>query len=241
MAHRWFHGLSATVVGTLYEACLDFRSIQRQSCVLTKVDLVKTLHTFVSWRSAARPCRIASLLSIWFVSFLAPGSSWGADFSVTSPGSSYTINSQASDPTLTLVRGQTYTFAISTSTVHPFRINSTGVQNNNISSGTITFTVPLAASNYIYECSIHHFSGRIVTVDPPSFRILSLKLGDTVEFKSLGASNWTITPEFSTDLNANSWRTLTVQSNRFSNGTNEVICGRPAASEVFIRVKAAKN
>jgi hypothetical protein len=195
------------------------------------------IHSFMS-QGGLRPFSVWLLLAASGTLFCQ---SWGADFSVTSPGSSYTINGQTSDPTLTLVRGQTYTFSISTSTVHPFRINSTGVVNNNISSGTITFAVPLVASNYIYECSIHHFFGRIVTVDPPTFRILSLKLGNTVEFKSLGASNWTITPEFSTDLRGNTWSPLTVQSNRFSNGTNEVICGRPSANEVFVRLKAARK
>ncbi len=72
----------------------------------------------------------------------------GADFTVTSPGFFYAISGQQPNPTLTLVRGRTYTFSIAASAVHPFKILSAGVQNNDISSGTITFTVPTTASNY---------------------------------------------------------------------------------------------
>src|SRR5579872_641391 len=62
------------------------------------------------------------------------------DFTVQSPGYYYSINGSAANPTLTLVRGKTYTFQISASSIHPFYIESPGVQNNNISSGTITYT-----------------------------------------------------------------------------------------------------
>ena len=58
----------------------------------------------------------SSQLGFWLLSFSLLGlssNSGAADFNVTSPGSSYTINGQASNPTLTLVRGKTYTFAIS--------------------------------------------------------------------------------------------------------------------------------
>src|SRR3954464_865408 len=64
-----------------------------------------------------------------------------ADFSVSSPGFFYSINGNQPNPTLTLVRGQTYTFSINSSSVHPFEILSPGVQNNNISQGIITYTV----------------------------------------------------------------------------------------------------
>src|SRR5258708_1013551 len=68
-----------------------------------------------------------------------------ADFTVTSPGFFYAINGNHPNPTLTLVRGQTYTFAINTDAIHPFEILSPGVQNNNISQGIITYTVPTVA------------------------------------------------------------------------------------------------
>ena len=94
----------------------------------------------------------------------SPASLSAADFNVTSPGGFYRINNLQPNPTLTLVRGETYTFAVSTAANHPFRILSTNVVGNNTSAGIITFTVPMVASNYVYECSIHHFFGIIMTI-----------------------------------------------------------------------------
>src|SRR5215831_20659602 len=64
-----------------------------------------------------------------------------ADFTVTTPGAAYayTINGMSPNPVLTLTRGKTYTFTISTSSIHPFEITNAppgSVLNNNISSGT---------------------------------------------------------------------------------------------------------
>jgi hypothetical protein len=166
-----------------------------------------------------------------------------ADFTVTSPGSFYRINNMQPNPTLTLVRGQTYTFAVNTSSIHPFRINSAGAVNNNISSGTITYTVPMAVSNYIYECSVHHFFGTINTIPPPpTIRILSLSVGNNLTLISTGTNGWNVLPEFSTNLSTTNWFALTVQTNRFLSGTNETICGKPpGANAVFIRIKSQLN
>jgi len=82
------------------------------------------------------------------VLFLSLTPAFPADFSVTSPGYYYSINGAGPNPALTVERGKTYTFSINTFSVRPFQIRSTGVINNNISSGTITWTVPAAASNY---------------------------------------------------------------------------------------------
>src|SRR5258705_212590 len=53
---------------------------------------------------------------------------FSADFAVTYTGlSAYAFNGAGSNPTLTLIRGQTYTFAVSTPTGpfgHPFRITN---------------------------------------------------------------------------------------------------------------------
>jgi hypothetical protein len=80
---------------------------------------------------------------------------------VTNSGSSsYTINTQT-NPTLTLVRGSTYTFNISAAG-HPFHIQTvsgaysagsvytTGVTNPGADTGTITFVVPVGAPNTLY-------------------------------------------------------------------------------------------
>jgi hypothetical protein len=171
-----------------------------------------------------------------------------ADFSVTSPGFFYNITGFGTqqNPTLTLVRGQTYTFAISTAAVHPFFIKSAGVANNNTSSGTITFTVPNVASNYDYICSIHLFGGKIVTVAPPPppapiVKFLNLSVGSNVTFLSTGTNGWGVTPQFSTNLGSTNWVAMTVLTNRFLNGTNETICGRPPGDNVFIRIQSSPN
>jgi hypothetical protein len=49
-----------------------------------------------------------------------------ADFTVTSPNFFYAINGNQPNPTLTLVRGQTYTFAVNSSSIHPFERSPDG-------------------------------------------------------------------------------------------------------------------
>ena len=86
---------------------------------------------------------------------------------VTNSGSgSYTINTQ-SNPTLTLVRGSTYTFNIN-ATGHPFHIQTvngaysssdvytTGVTNPGAQTGTIIFTVPNGAPSTLYYVCQNH-------------------------------------------------------------------------------------
>jgi hypothetical protein len=172
-----------------------------------------------------------------------------ADFAVTYTGlSAYAFNGTGSNPTLTLIRGQTYTFAVSTPTGpfgHPFRITNApagSTTGNNTSTGTVTFTVPTnEVVNIGYDCSIHHFGGLILTIPPPTFRIVNLSVGQNLVVKSIGTNNWNLTPQYSTNLGGTNWFALTVQSNRFSNGTNETFCGRPPVSNAFIRISARRN
>ena len=181
----------------------------------------------------------AWLSALWLAASLDGAAT--ADFTVTSPGSFYSINGASPNPILTLIRGETYTFAVNTSSLHPFRINSAGAINNNISSGTITYKVPTNAMNYTYECSTHHFGNQIITVPPPTFRILRLDVGTNLVLKSTGTNNWAVFPQFSTNLNTTNWSALTVRSNNFLNGTNEIVCGKPPGSNVFIRLRAQRN
>ena len=87
-------------------------------------------------------------------------------FNVSNNGlTSYTINA-STNPTLNLVRGQTYTFNIN-AIGHPFWIKTaqvtgtgsafnTGVTNNGDDSGTITFVVPQSApATLFYICQFH--------------------------------------------------------------------------------------
>jgi hypothetical protein len=178
-----------------------------------------------------------------------------ADFTVTTPGDSFnfTINGTALSPTITLIRGRLYQFSIGTSGFHPFQLmnagvpltTASGVTNNNISSGTIFFRVPTNAANYSYRCGFHtsttSLMGNIVTIPPPSVRIVSFNFTSNIVLRSTGTNLFTLIPEFNTNLNTTNWFALTVQTNRFLSGTNETICGRPPGSNVFFRVRAVGN
>ena len=85
---------------------------------------------------------------------------------VNASAGSYTIAGSTANPTLNLIKGFTYYFNVS-ATGHPFWIKtaavtgtgsaySTGVTNNGVASGTITFTVPFdAPSTLYYICQFH--------------------------------------------------------------------------------------
>jgi hypothetical protein len=195
------------------------------------------------WR--LRPLRIAGLWGVLYCLCAGTHTTNAADFDVTTPNSQFAFRiNNVDSPTLTLVRGETYTFSVSTTpNFHPFRINSTGVSNNNISSGTMTYIVPTNAANYFYDCTVHGqlMRGEIVTIPPPTIRIVKLDVGTNLVLKSTGTNNWTLFPQFSTNLGSTNWFALTVQTNRFVNGTNETFCGRPPDSNVFIRIRAQRN
>jgi hypothetical protein len=186
-------------------------------------------------------CRRTSVGALVWI--LSAGAGLAADFTVTSPGFFYSINGNQPNPTLTLVRGRTYTFVVNSGPTHPFLINSPGVQNNNISQGTITYTVPTAVSNYTYICSIHGFGAQIITVAPPqpTIRIIDLALSSNVVLRSTGTNGWSVNPEYSTNLTSTNWFGLSVLSNRFLNGVNETICGRPPGTNVFLRIRSQPN
>ncbi len=123
-----------------------------------------------------RNLRLIVMLFSFIALSTAGVKSLAADFVVSTPNcqNSWTINGSAANPTLTLVRGRTYTFAVSSCAQHPFTIGYTvfgavppGVTGQNTTSGTITYVVPTNAVNCLYFCNKHGFSGRIVMVDPP--------------------------------------------------------------------------
>jgi hypothetical protein len=183
-----------------------------------------------------------------------------ADFNVSAagPDSFYTINGQAPNPTLTLTRGQTYTFEINADPVHPFVITVDGssfvvpgVTGNNTHLGTITYVVPMdAPDSLLYLCSEHFFGGIINIINPPTppapnVKIVSISLtSSNVTLISTGTNGWTGIPEFSSNLVSGSWSVVPGYSNVFNNGTNtavfnrlEAICG----PRVFLRVKNTQN
>jgi len=195
---------------------------------------------------------LSLLATMWF---FCGGAAQAADFNVTSPGFFFSFNGTGSNPTITLERGKTYTFALNTTPgFHPFSIGTSvfgpapaGVSGSNGgSSGTITFAVPLNAVNCVYYCTFHGFGGGIVMVNPPApptIRIVALKVDTNLTLTAtLAATNGlTLVPEFSTNLLATNWFALTVQTNRFANGTNEAICGKPPGDQVFVRLRAQQN
>jgi hypothetical protein len=102
-------------------------------------------------------------------------------FSVTNNGvSAYDVAGFSGDnPTLTLVQGQTYNFQVNASG-HPFFISTTahspsgphfttGVTNDGVQVGTLTFVVPASApATLFYQCEIHSaMSGQLNIVAPP--------------------------------------------------------------------------
>jgi hypothetical protein len=187
---------------------------------------------------------------------VAPLLAQAQDFTVTSP-SVFSINGMGNNPTITLVRGHTYTFSLNTTPgFHPFFVGTSlgsgvapaGVSGNNGgSSGILTFNVPTNAPNCVYYCTVHFFSGTIQMVNPPppppppTVQIVGLTLGTNVVLTSTGTNTWTPVPEFTTNLTSGNWFALTVQTNRYANGTNETFCGRPPGDAVFLRIRAQQN
>jgi hypothetical protein len=125
----------------------------------------------------------------------------------------------------------------------------TGVTNNNISSGTITFAVPTNAPNTLYYiCSVHFFGGTINIVDPPlppTPKVVSISIGSSnVTLKSIGTNGWSAVPEFRSNLVSAVWTVVPNYTNAFLNGTNtttfnrlDAICG----PNVFLRVRNDRN
>jgi hypothetical protein len=190
-------------------------------------------------------------LLVWLAGITFSASA--ADFSVVATFPTYTINN-LSNPGLTLQRGLTYTFSIS-ATGHPFYIKTIqgattanayndGVTGNGTQSGTLTFVVPASApATLFYDCSIHSsMTGTITIVDPPMPTppvIFNLTVSTNLNLKFTGSNNFSYFPEYSTNLGTTNWFALTVtKTNSAPNGTNDVLCGRPAGNNIFIRVRA---
>jgi hypothetical protein len=187
-------------------------------------------------------------LAVWTGAY----SGRGADFTVVNSGSSaYSINSQ-NNPGLTLQRGKTYTFAV-TASGHPFYIKTvqgngtgngySGATGNGTQTGTVTLVLPTnAPATLFYNCSIHSpMTGTITVIDPPvppAPKILKLTVGTNLLVRFTGSNTFSYFPEFNTNLVKTNWFALTVQTNIAAGGTNDVYCGKPSGSPVFIRIRA---
>ncbi len=97
----------------------------------------------------------SDIVSVWTL-----GSSGSSDYTLTGPG----LTGAENDPTIYLVRGQTYRFTNNSGGSHPFQIRynsngtaySDGITNNGASSGNIDFNVQYDAPDVLYyQCTNH--------------------------------------------------------------------------------------
>jgi hypothetical protein len=113
------------------------------------------------------------------LSAVGQGQAAAADFTVTAPDMTQYLINGASNPTLTLTRGKTYSFDVE-SPGHPFFIKTaavtgtgstfdTGVTGNGTSVGPLTFAVPTSAPNTLfYNCQFHTpMTGTINIISAP--------------------------------------------------------------------------
>jgi hypothetical protein len=177
---------------------------------------------------------------------------------VTVSGLTYVFSNGGVNPTLTLYRGVTYIFSLST-IGHPFYIKtnfsdgtanaySDGVVNNGTTSGLLAFSVPAAAPNQLfYNCAVHSSFGMRGTFNilnppaPPTGEIVLISISPGgVTLKSIGATNWSAIPEYSSNLLSSAWATVPNYTNSLANNTNTTTFGRLDAicgPEVFLRVR----
>jgi hypothetical protein len=91
------------------------------------------------------------------------------NFRVTNRGNTAYVIDFQDNPAITLVRGNTYTFTLSLNGIYPFYIKTqptlgttnqynSGVTNNGVTAGTITFTVPQDAPDTLYYVNPTQFS-----------------------------------------------------------------------------------
>lgn len=177
---------------------------------------------------------------------------------ITNSGSvSYIIN-DAPNPTIQLIRGNTYNLVINASG-HPFRIQTvqgtggniynSGVTNNGIDSGTITFVVPNDAPDTLYYACQHHSSmqgtieitslivcykkGTLILTNQGIIPIENIKVGDNVVTEGKIYNNYKLIKQDTSRLEPVIWignfkvdnnldtnsRPICIQKNTFGNNS----------------------
>ena len=130
-----------------------------------------------------RPVVISLLAGLTGMAVMPWTAAAATTFNVTATGMSAYIVDGVNDATLTLTRGQTYTFNVDTFG-HPLWITtvrgagdaeldafSQGVTNNGVGSspGTLTFVVPASApATLFYQCSFHDPMGGTLNIVAPA-------------------------------------------------------------------------
>ena len=103
----------------------------------------------------------------------------GPTYTLTNSGVTGWVINSTNNPTLTLIKGQTYNFAVAVSG-HPLFITTeaanagaahftTGVTNDNAQNSTLVFTVPQTApATLFYQCGFHNgMSGMLTIIAAP--------------------------------------------------------------------------
>jgi hypothetical protein len=152
------------------------------------------------------------------------------NYTVINSGASDYLIDGVSDPTITLIRGSTYTFTVNASG-HPFWIKtsqvtgtgsaySTGVTNNGTQSGTVTFVVPNDAPDTLYYiCQFHgSMSGTINIINAATNNntFIDNSINNFAITRNGNVSQGTFTPYGS------NW------SNYFENGSSRLITANTA-------------
>ena len=119
---------------------------------------------------------LAALLVISVAVAAFPGST--AAFNVVNNGATAYRIDGFDNPTLSLTRGQTYTFNVN-APIHPFYIKTarvtgtgsqytSGITNNGVEVGTLTWVVPTNAPNQLfYQCGVHSAMGGTINLSGP--------------------------------------------------------------------------
>jgi plastocyanin len=148
-----------------------------------------------------------------FIGNIDTSSSWtlgangSSDYTFTGPG----LTGAENDPTLYLIRGQTYKF-VNNMGAHGFRIQSTpngstgtqyndGITNNDVTNGTLTWDVQFDAPDTLYyQCTAHPNMGGIIYIGSESREIpevskstsYTLITSDTGKFVNITSGNITV-------------------------------------------------
>lgn len=198
------------------------------------------------------------------------GANAATNFVVTSPDFLYAVDGVTTTnppgffvdncPTLTLYAGNTYTFTMQASALHPMVVAtnaSTGLPSpidlaygnaspQNISVGVITLTLPPTnfPSTLYYQCNVHGFYGMITVLPPssapPPNTILGLTVTTNIVLISTGTNTtYKLVPQFSSNLVNGAWAPVPSFTNTVVDGTNytvfdrlDPICG----PNVFLRI-----
>ena len=215
--------------------------------------------------------RLKFSLGALLFGFLATGATAATNFVITSPSLLYAVDGVTTtnaagffvnnSPPLTLYAGNTYTFTMQATALHPMVVAtnaSTGLpaplslaysnaSPQNISVGTITLTLPPTnfPNKLYYQCNVHGFYGVITVLPPPAGgpppnTILGISVTTNVVLISTGTNTtFQLIPQFSSNLVSGAWAPVPNFTNTFINGTNytvfdrlDPICG----PNVFLRI-----